>query len=97
MPLQNQIQFNLIINEKKCTLGVAEVTFLGHTINAKGVRPLEEKVQAIVNFPKPMDVRGLRGFMGMCKFYRRFYPEQQENSYRYNNYWDPARKMTRVN
>lgn len=67
-------QFNLIINEKKCTLGVAEVTFLGHTINATGVRPLQEMVHAIVNFPKPEDVRGLRRFMGMCNFYRRFLP-----------------------
>jgi hypothetical protein len=31
------------INPAKCFFGVTEVTFLGYTVSAEGMRPLEEK------------------------------------------------------
>ena len=39
----------LKIKAKKCLLAMKEVTFLGHKLNRYGVKPAEQKVQAITN------------------------------------------------
>ena len=64
-------EHNLLLNTKKCVLGVNEVEFLGHRISSKGISPLPEKVQAIRDFAKPNTVIELRRFLGMVNFYRR--------------------------
>ena len=67
-------QFGVAINTTKCVFGESEVSFLGHHISAKGLAPLPQKVKAIVSFPEPQDVKGLRRFLGMINFYHRFLP-----------------------
>ena len=37
----------LTVNIKKCVLAKSTVTFLGHTVDSEGIRPLPEKVDAI--------------------------------------------------
>ena len=66
--------FGVVINPTKCTFGVKEITFLGFTVNSKGIRPLEERVDAVQNFAEPKTVKQLRRFLGMFNFYRRFIP-----------------------
>ena len=44
------------LNKDKCQLGVSEVTYIGHILNAKGVQPDPEKVKAIQNMPAPQDI-----------------------------------------
>ena len=44
------------IKAKKCLLAMKEVTFLGHKLNRYGVKPAEQKVQAITNWPVPTSV-----------------------------------------
>ncbi|XP_076764833.1 uncharacterized protein LOC143431780 [Xylocopa sonorina] len=48
--------------------------FLGYMVNSQGTKPLPDKVEAIIKFPKPTIVKQLRGFLGMVNFYRRFIP-----------------------
>ena len=67
-------QFGIIINPQKCILGVPELQFLGHMVPSKGIRPLEEKVQAVCDFPTPSTQYQLREFLGMINFYHRFIP-----------------------
>jgi hypothetical protein len=50
------------------------VEFLGHRVNQHGVRPLQQHIQAISDFPPPQDVKQLQQFLGMVNFYRRFLP-----------------------
>ena len=52
-------EFGLVVNPDKCTFGVESVEFLGHHVSAKGVSPLPEKVNAIVDFPVPTSIRQL--------------------------------------
>ena len=68
-------EFGMTINPSKCTFAKGEVQFLGYTVNGNGTKPLAEKVEAIIKFPKPTDVRQLRRFLGMMNFYRRFIPK----------------------
>ncbi|CAK8676854.1 unnamed protein product [Clavelina lepadiformis] len=69
------LQFDMIVNKDKCILGADSLTFLGHKLSKHGVQPLESKVKAIIDFPKPTNMRDLRRFLGMINFYRRFIPK----------------------
>ena len=43
----------LLLNRKKCELGRASLTFLGHVVNAHGISIPPERVEAITRFPVP--------------------------------------------
>ena len=43
----------LCLNQKKCVLAASQVTYLGHTVDATGIRPLPAKVDAISAIPRP--------------------------------------------
>lgn len=49
--------------------------FLGNHIDSQGIKPLQEKVEAIINYPEPNSIKSSRWFLGMCNFYRRFLPK----------------------
>lgn len=66
--------FGMLINSAKCEFGRSSITFLGHKVSADGIQPLEDKVQAIKDFPEPKNIKELRRFLGMYNFYRRFIP-----------------------
>ena len=66
--------FRLKLNKDKCLFAAREVFFLGHRVDSQVVRPLETKVSAIRDFPKPRTVKDLRKFLGAINFYRRFTP-----------------------
>lgn len=67
-------EYGLRINPSKCEFGKSEIEFLGYTINSKGIKPTNEKVKAILDYPKPKTVSDLRRFLGMINFYRRSLP-----------------------
>ncbi|BHF78292.1 hypothetical protein SprV_0602140500 [Sparganum proliferum] len=67
-------QFGVVINPSKCVLGVPSLDFLGHHVDAQGLRPLSSKVEAIRDFPPPTSKRQLQRFLGMVNFYRRSLP-----------------------
>ena len=71
---QRLSDYGVLINPSKCQFGVSSLQFLGHQIDNKGIRPLEEKVQAIRSFPLPPSQRKLREFLGLVNFYHRFIP-----------------------
>ena len=66
--------YGLIVNRAKCVFGVKNVQFLGHEVSEEGIHPLEEKVRAIKDFPKPTTEKKLRQFLGLYNFYRKFVP-----------------------
>lgn len=61
----------LTINVSKCNFGKEQVDFLGYQISRQGIKPLPDKVKAIVNYPKPKTIIELRRFIGMLNYYRR--------------------------
>lgn len=64
----------LIVNPAKCQFGLSTIDFLGHRVNKDGAVPLPSKVEAIVQFPRPLTVKSLQEFLGMVNFYHRFIP-----------------------
>ena len=46
--------YGVVIQPNKCQLGVSSLHFLGHVIDKDGIRPLQTKVSAITDFPRPV-------------------------------------------
>jgi len=65
-------QFGLRVKATKCHIACKQVKFLGHVITRKGLSADPEKTQAIQNMPVPTSISLLRGFLGLCSFYRRY-------------------------
>ena len=72
--LERLSEYGILINPAKCVLGVAHLEFLGHHVDSQGIRPLEQKVRVIRDFPQPTTQRKLREFLGLINFYHRFIP-----------------------
>ena len=62
----------LRINPEKCKILQREVKFLGHIVNEKGIKTDPSKIEAVQNFERPKCVKQLRGFLGLCNYYRKF-------------------------
>ena len=53
-------EYGIIINPTKCVLGPSSLHFLGHLVDSQGIRPLEEKVKVIQDFPQPVTKHDLQ-------------------------------------
>jgi hypothetical protein len=65
-------EHDLFAKPEKCTFGVKEVEFLGMIVSREGIKMDDSKVKAIREWPTPKTVRGVRSFLGLANFYRRF-------------------------
>jgi hypothetical protein len=61
------------LNRDKLHLGQQEISFFVHSISAKGIKVLPERIKAIRNFPTPKNLKEVRRFLQMVGFYARFY------------------------
>ncbi|GES91988.1 retroviral-like aspartic protease 1 [Rhizophagus clarus] len=65
-------QANLRLKAEKCHFGAKELQFLGHVVGEEGIKPDSEKIDKIVNYPIPVNIRDLRGVLGLFSYYRCF-------------------------
>ena len=71
-------EYGLNIKASKCVFGALELDFLSHNISSNGIRPSQEKVQAISKFSPPTSVKQVQQFVGMVNYYHRFIPQLAE-------------------
>lgn len=62
----------LKVKQSKCSFAQPTVHFLGHVISGQGVAVDPSKVQCLLDWPKPPNIKALRGFLGLAGYYRRF-------------------------
>jgi hypothetical protein len=70
--LQRLRDCQLYAKLSKCEFWISEVLFLGHIINREGLAIDPKKVTTILDWKAPKDVRGIKSFIGMVGYYRRF-------------------------
>ena len=62
----------LHLKRTKCSFAARSVQYLGHVITSAGVAMDTSKVEAVQSWPQSRNARGLRGFLGLAGYYRRF-------------------------
>ena len=63
---------NLYIKPEKCIWKVRKIGFLGVVIRPNGIEMEEEKVDGVLSWPEPKNVKDVRKFLGLTNYYRRF-------------------------
>ncbi|GKE49289.1 putative nucleotidyltransferase, ribonuclease H, partial [Tanacetum coccineum] len=56
----------------KCEFWLQEVHFLGHVVNQNGIHVDPGKIEAVKNWEAPTSPTGVRSFLGLAGYYRRF-------------------------
>lgn len=63
---------NLTLNIDKSHFCVNSVNYLGYVIGSGGICTDPAKIDCIKNWPPPKNLKQVRGFLGICGWYRRF-------------------------
>ncbi|XP_021764703.1 uncharacterized protein LOC110729282 [Chenopodium quinoa] len=63
---------NLVLNWKKCHFMAEEGIVLGQKISHKGIEVNKVKIEDIEKLPPPVNVNGVRSFLGYAGFHKRF-------------------------
>ena len=58
--------------ESEAVFAQREIAYLGHVLSERGLSTDPAKIQAISSWPVPMNVKALRGFLGLARYYRKF-------------------------
>jgi len=70
--LQRCEEKHLVLNWKKCNFMVREGIVLGHLVLERGIEVGKAKIEVIKQLPPPINIKGIRSFLGHCSFYRIF-------------------------
>ena len=65
-------KFNLTLRPDKCEIVFSEIDFLGYHVCENSIKPSQENVIKILNFPAPTTKKQVQRFLGLANFNRRF-------------------------
>jgi len=63
---------DLYIKPEKCVWKVWKIKFLDVVIGPNGIEIEKEKVEGVLSWPEPKNVKDVRKFLGLANYYRRF-------------------------
>ena len=63
---------DLYIKLEKCVWKVKKIGFLGVVIGPSRIEMEKEKVDRVLSWPEPRNVKDIRKFLGLANYYRRF-------------------------
>jgi len=63
---------DLYIKLEKCVWKVRKIGFLGVIIGPNRIEIEEEKIDGVLSWPQPKNVKNVRKFLGLTNYYRRF-------------------------
>ncbi|MBW0533210.1 hypothetical protein O181_072925 [Austropuccinia psidii MF-1] len=60
---------NLFAKASKCVFHASSVEYLGYVVSSDGLKMDSSKVQQILNWPQPKNIKVLQSFLGFANFY----------------------------
>jgi len=63
---------NLYIKLEKCVWKARKIGFLGVIIGPNGIEIEAKKVDGVLSWPQPKNVKDVRKFLGLANYYKRF-------------------------
>ena len=70
--LQNLREHQLYAKFSKYEIWLDQVAFLGHVLFRDGLRVDPKKMEAIIDWSRPITVTEVRSFLGLAGYYKRF-------------------------
>lgn len=80
---------NLKINREKIRICQRSIKFFGHILTEEGLKPDHDKINAIINIPRPSNKNDTLRFLGMATYLSKFIPNM-------SGITEPLRKLTHV-
>ena len=88
--LRKLLENGLFVKLEKCEFDVTETAFLGYVISKDGLKMDNEKINAILSWPVPTNVKEIQSFIGLCNYYLIFIKDFAKIAH-------PIHKLTRKN
>ena len=63
---------NLYVKPEKCMQKIWKIGFLGIVIGSNRIEMEKEKVDGVLSWPEPKNIKDIRKFLGFANYYRRF-------------------------
>ncbi|XP_078243526.1 uncharacterized protein LOC144587342 [Pogona vitticeps] len=63
-----------LCKKNKLQLGSPEIKYLGHMVGGGVIKPLEAKIEAVRDWPRPNTKKKVKSFLGLVGYYRKFIP-----------------------
>ncbi|XP_078233573.1 uncharacterized protein LOC140707984 [Pogona vitticeps] len=76
--LQRLSAAGLTVKASKCQLGSPEIKYLGHMVGGGMIKPLEAKIEAVRDWPRPNTKKKVKSFLGLVGYDRKFIPRFSE-------------------
>ena len=70
--LQTLRDHKLYAKLSKCEFWLQEIGFLEHMVCKEGIWMDPKKIEAVSNWPRPMNVIEIQSFLGLAGYYRKF-------------------------
>lgn len=87
-------EVNLKVQIDKCHFAEEYTNFLGHTITNGGIKPNNDKIEAIQKMKLPSTVKEIKQFLGISGYYRKFIKDYAKVAYPIIKY---LKKDTKIN
>jgi transposase InsO family protein len=72
--LAKLLHANLKLKPSKCSFASKRMDYLGFIVDQDGLHPDPAKIEKMVSYPRPKDVKGVQRFLGLVNYYRKFVP-----------------------
>ena len=70
MPPFVRLYYIMKINVEKSAFFAPEIEYLGYLLTKEGIKPVLNKIQAVLDLQPPSTLKQLRSLLGMIQFYR---------------------------